>query len=208
MVARARRQLSAQVKDAAEEAIRNLELSVRFIVTDFTVEFVADKVRSQEYYVPEYQREMVWDDTVQSRFIESVLIGLPIRQRRRHAASGGRSRSGVRGYQGISLVAGCAVSAVLDLFPQCEAGRRGAPNYLETHPELTATAELHTLQTDGASPHPSSRPLIVETHSEMILLRARRWVAEGRLPAEHVLGQLGSRGAGTRIPAAENPNTR
>ena len=31
------------------------------------------------------------------------------------------------------------------------------------------------------------RPLIVETHSEMILLRARRWVAEGRLPAAHVL---------------------
>ncbi len=32
-----------------------------------------------------------------------------------------------------------------------------------------------------------ARPLIVETHSEMILLRARRWVAEGRLPAGHVL---------------------
>ncbi len=31
------------------------------------------------------------------------------------------------------------------------------------------------------------RPMIVETHSEMILLRTRRWVAEGRLPAEKVL---------------------
>ena len=36
------------------------------------------------------------------------------------------------------------------------------------------------------SPVPA-RPLIVETHSEMILLRARRWVAEERLPAGHVL---------------------
>ena len=78
MAARVQRQLSARVKDAAEEAIRSLELSVRFIVTDYTVEFVAEKVRSKEYYVPEYQREMVWDDAVQSRFIESVLIGLPI----------------------------------------------------------------------------------------------------------------------------------
>lgn len=78
MAARVRRQLSAQMKDAAEEAIRHLELSVRFIVTDYTVEFVADKVRSQEYYVPVYQREMIWDETVQSRFIESVLIGLPV----------------------------------------------------------------------------------------------------------------------------------
>ena len=78
MKARVRRQLPALMKDAAEEAIRNLELSVRFIVTDYTVEFVAEKVRSKEYYVPEYQREMIWDDAVQSRFIESVLIGLPI----------------------------------------------------------------------------------------------------------------------------------
>ena len=31
------------------------------------------------------------------------------------------------------------------------------------------------------------RPLVVETHSEMVLLRARRWVAEGRLPADSVL---------------------
>ena len=30
------------------------------------------------------------------------------------------------------------------------------------------------------------RPLVVETHSEMVLLRARRWIAEGRLPAENV----------------------
>ena len=66
------------MKDAAEEAIRNLELSVRFIVTDYSVEFVAHKLRLEEYYVPEYQREMIWDDRVQSRFIESVLIGLPI----------------------------------------------------------------------------------------------------------------------------------
>ena len=31
------------------------------------------------------------------------------------------------------------------------------------------------------------RPLVVETHSEMVLLRARRWVAEKRLPADNVL---------------------
>ena len=66
------------MKAAAEEAIRQLELAVRFMVTDYTVEFIAEKVRGEEYYVPEYQREMVWDDAIQSRFIESVLIGLPI----------------------------------------------------------------------------------------------------------------------------------
>ena len=32
-----------------------------------------------------------------------------------------------------------------------------------------------------------ARPMIIETHSEMLLLRARRWIAEGRLPATDVL---------------------
>lgn len=31
-----------------------------------------------------------------------------------------------------------------------------------------------------------ARPLVIETHSEMILLRARRWIAEGRLPPDWV----------------------
>lgn len=78
MARRAYRPPPDDVKAEAEEAIRSLELTVRFIVTDYSVEFLTDKVRTQEYYVPEYQREMVWDDAVQSRFIESVLIGLPI----------------------------------------------------------------------------------------------------------------------------------
>ena len=33
----------------------------------------------------------------------------------------------------------------------------------------------------------SARPMIVETHSEMLLLRTRRWIAERRLPADNVL---------------------
>ena len=53
----------------------------------------------------------------------------------------------------------------------------------ELHPAAHADiAELLLENLTGPA-----RPLIVETHSEMILLRARRWVAEGRLPAGHVL---------------------
>lgn len=78
MVRRTKKEPSESVRAAAEEAIRNLELTVRFIVTDYSVEFITDKLRNEEYYVPAYQREMVWDEAVQSRFIESVLIGLPI----------------------------------------------------------------------------------------------------------------------------------
>lgn len=69
---------SELTKAAAEDAIKSLELTVRFLVTDYSVEFLAEKVKSGEYYVPEYQRKMVWGEEAQSRFIESVLIGLPI----------------------------------------------------------------------------------------------------------------------------------
>ena len=78
MARRTYRAPSTQAITDAENVIRDLELTVRYLITDYTVEFLADKIRIEEYYVPEYQREMIWDDPVQSRFIESVLIGLPI----------------------------------------------------------------------------------------------------------------------------------
>ena len=48
------------------------------MITEYSVEGLANKVREGEYYVPEYQRNLVWDSRTKSRFIESVLIGLPI----------------------------------------------------------------------------------------------------------------------------------
>ena len=53
----------------------------------------------------------------------------------------------------------------------------------ELHPAAHADiAELLLANLAGRQ-----RPLVIETHSEMVLLRARRWIAEGRLPTEHVL---------------------
>lgn len=72
------RQLDEQKKLLAEEAIRNAARTVRFDVTEFTVDYLVEQLRTEKYYVPEYQRNMVWTDIRQSEFIESVLIGLPI----------------------------------------------------------------------------------------------------------------------------------
>lgn len=63
---------------AGEAAISKLEMAIKYLVTEYTVEFLAEKVRQDEYYVPPYQRELVWPDDKQSRFIESLLMGLPI----------------------------------------------------------------------------------------------------------------------------------
>jgi len=70
--------LTEENRIAAEEAIRATARTVRFDLTEFTVDYLVDQLRSERYYVPEHQRNMVWNDNCQSEFIESVLIGLPI----------------------------------------------------------------------------------------------------------------------------------
>lgn len=86
--------------------------------------------------------------------------------------------------------AGRGLSHVLPVVVSALSARRAGPGVdVIEHPEAelhpAAHAEIAELLLENlAGP---ARPLIVETHSEMILLRARRWVAEERLPASHVL---------------------
>ena len=72
MPPRNRRSPDSIQKAAAEEQISSEARGVRFIITEYSVEGLATKVREGEYYVPEYQRNLVWDSRTKSRFIESV----------------------------------------------------------------------------------------------------------------------------------------
>ena len=69
------------------------------------------------------------------------------------------------------------------------AGKAGPGVDVIEHPEAelhpAAHADVAELLIDNLAG--STRPMIIETHSEMVLLRARRWIAEGRLPAKSVL---------------------
>ena len=70
--------------EAAEAQIALNIRDVRYIVREYPVEVVAQKYlkgrknNTNEIYVPDYQRELVWSEKNQSRFIQSLLIGLPI----------------------------------------------------------------------------------------------------------------------------------
>lgn len=70
--------------DAAEAAIVKNIRDVRYIVREYPAEVVVQKYligrdeERNEIYVPDYQRELVWSEKNQARFIESMLIGLPI----------------------------------------------------------------------------------------------------------------------------------
>lgn len=71
-------------KDAAEAEIREKQQPVNYDTKEYPVEILVQKYTegkeddTNELFIPDYQREMAWDEARQSKFIESVLLGLPI----------------------------------------------------------------------------------------------------------------------------------
>lgn len=74
---------TAAVEMAEEQIISNLR-DVRYIVREYPTEVVVQKYLKgrnsdqNDIFVPDYQRDLVWPEKNQSRFIESLLIGLPV----------------------------------------------------------------------------------------------------------------------------------
>lgn len=81
--------------EKAESQIYELRKAVRYDIRELTIEIIVNKyqkgldydtemsIEEQKKYfsslwIPDYQRDFTWDEIRQSRFIESVLLGLPI----------------------------------------------------------------------------------------------------------------------------------
>ena len=71
-------------RDIAEEQIRDQRKPVNYNTIEYPIEILVQKYLvgidedENEIFIPDYQREMTWDEDRQSKFIESVLLGLPI----------------------------------------------------------------------------------------------------------------------------------
>lgn len=71
--------ITSEVKKKAEEQIKNLRKEIDYTTRDYSIDFLVQKFREDEFYIPdEYQRQFIWDGNKKSLFIESVLLGLPI----------------------------------------------------------------------------------------------------------------------------------
>ncbi len=70
--------ISAAQGEAAEAEIVEQSKRIEFYITEYTVELLATKMRNGDFVVPSYQRAFTWESERKSRFIESLLIGLPI----------------------------------------------------------------------------------------------------------------------------------
>lgn len=64
--------------EAAEKQISEYSRAVKFTVTEYSFEHIVQRLKSDRYYVPGYQREHTWLPEKQAKFIESVFMGLPI----------------------------------------------------------------------------------------------------------------------------------
>lgn len=70
--------------DKLESEIEKQQRDVSFDTKEYTIEIIVQKYLDKlnkdenEFFVPDYQRDFVWDKIRQSRFIESLMIGLPI----------------------------------------------------------------------------------------------------------------------------------
>lgn len=64
--------------NAAEEQIVELSKRIEFYLTEYSVELLAGKMKKGEFVVPNYQRAYTWEHDRKSRFIESLVLGLPI----------------------------------------------------------------------------------------------------------------------------------
>ncbi|KJZ30133.1 hypothetical protein TW83_16265 [Paracoccus sp. S4493] len=66
------------MRAAAEAEIIAQSKRIEFYLTEFSIEILAGKMAGGEYVVPAYQREFTWEPERKSRFIESIIMGLPI----------------------------------------------------------------------------------------------------------------------------------
>lgn len=76
--------ITEKMQEDAENEIREKKKVVDYNTIEYPIEVIVDKYlngienESNEIFIPDYQREMAWDETRQSKFIESILLGLPI----------------------------------------------------------------------------------------------------------------------------------
>jgi len=63
--------------DAFEEIIQ-FQYSITAYGADYPVDSLVKRIRDESIFIPDFQRQYIWDIKRASRFVESLLLGLPV----------------------------------------------------------------------------------------------------------------------------------
>ena len=64
--------------DTEDEGVQTVRFRISSYGADYTVDSLVTRLNREDFYVPRFQREYVWTQPQASRFIESLLLGLPV----------------------------------------------------------------------------------------------------------------------------------
>ena len=71
--------ITPEQRKNAENQIKALRKEIDYDTRDYAIDFLVQQYRENEFYIPdEYQRQYIWESQNKIRFIESILLGLPI----------------------------------------------------------------------------------------------------------------------------------
>lgn len=61
-----------------EQNIEECSKHITYYLSEYTIGYLAQEMENNSFSIPDYQRKFIWDKNKQSRFIESLILGLPI----------------------------------------------------------------------------------------------------------------------------------
>src|SRR5580692_8290276 len=67
-----------QIRADAEQQIVHHTKRIDYYITEYSIELLAKKMKDGDFEVPSYQREFTWEPERKWKFIESVMMNLPI----------------------------------------------------------------------------------------------------------------------------------
>ena len=72
------RNIDSEELGELERQLRETQTSIGYDTKEYVVEVIVARFEKGLFYIPEYQRKFIWDINRQSKFIESLMMGLPI----------------------------------------------------------------------------------------------------------------------------------
>lgn len=70
--------LDAGVDDESADEASSISFSITSYGADYPIDTLVKRMKSEAFFIPKFQRNFVWSQRHASRFVESLLMGLPV----------------------------------------------------------------------------------------------------------------------------------